>query len=93
MAKKLIKAQAGKIVKSILKKRSVPQVFGAAATVGSGLAFGAAGLLSKGRKEFEEQQKTPEAIAQKKKYEMLEKAYKQTNSKKSGGAIKTKTKK
>lgn len=93
MAKKLAKAQAGKIVKSILKKRPVEQVFGAAATVGSGLTLGAAGLLSKGRKQFEEQQKTPEAIAQKKKYEMLEKAYKQTRSKKIGGTVKTKTKK
>ena len=95
--KKLAKAQMGKIVKSVakkviapvIKKRSWENVSGAAATVGAGLSGAAAYNVNKAHKQFEAQQKTPEAIAEKKKYEDLKRKY---NQKKSGGQIKSKKK-
>jgi hypothetical protein len=94
--KKLAKAQMGKIVKSVgntlLKKRPVKQVFGTAGAIAGGTAVTAGVLANKAKKEFAEKEKSPEGVAQKKKYEALKKEYTKTSSKKMGGSTKSKKK-
>jgi len=76
--KKLAKAQMGKIVKSVgntlLKKRPTKQVFGAAGAITGGLGTAAAISTYQAKKQFAEKEKSPEGIAQKKKYEDLKKS-------------------